>query len=179
MTEKLPPIYNFPPLYTLQPNVLIREQQLNTWCDLILEFAKTTAAWCMSQEGSIIKDSENSDMSIFRNESIQRAVPAPFIEQIWSKMVQTEKALKLNGVYLILWKSVDHWSSQILQWFETSGKLNQVVTLYELLEGDETLGWEFHGMHSSVCEVCIQRLCDRGRATLLKEQNKIMGLKVV
>ncbi|CUS24785.1 LAQU0S19e01574g1_1 [Lachancea quebecensis] len=180
MNEKLPPIYNFPPLYTCQPNVLIREQQLSTWCDLILDFAKTNSVWCMSQEGTVVKDSESSGQSIFRNESIQRSVTAPFRDQIWNKMVQSEKAIKSNnGVYFILWRSVDYWSSQILQWFETTGKLNQVMTVYELLEGDETLGWEFHGMHPSLCEESLQRLRDRGRATLLKEQNKIMGVKVV
>ncbi|SCU81776.1 LANO_0B04148g1_1 [Lachancea nothofagi CBS 11611] len=180
MTENLPPIYNFPPLYTCQPNVLIREQQLNTWCDLLLEYAKNNNAWCINQEGFIMGTSESNNNTIFKNESIQRAAPAPFIDQIWRKMLQSQKVVKSSsGVYFMLWRTIDYWSSLMLQWFETCGKLNQVVTLYELLEGDESLNWEFHGMHQSLCEECLQRLCDRGRATLLKEQNKVMGIKVL
>ncbi|SCU78481.1 LAFA_0A06810g1_1 [Lachancea sp. 'fantastica'] len=180
MAESLPPIYNFPPLYTCQPNVLIREQQLTTWCDLLLEFSKKNKAWCLSQEGTIVGELETSAKSIFKNETIQRTAPAPFVDQIWNRMVETKKAVKFdNGQYLILWRSLEHWSSVFLQWFETAGKLNQVVTLYELLEGDETLEWEFHEMPQKLCELCLQKLRDRGRATLLKEQNKIVGVKVL
>ncbi|SCU93033.1 LADA_0G00980g1_1 [Lachancea dasiensis] len=180
MTDSLPPIYNFPPLYTCQPNVLIRKQQLATWCDLLLNYAKDNKAWCLNHEGSILRDSESSNASIFKNETIQRVAPAPFIDQIWKEMVRGQKAVKNSDeAYFILWRSLEQWSSLVLQWFETSGKLNQVVTLYELLEGDESLGWEFHGMHQTLCELCLQKLCDRGRATLLKEQNKIMGVKVL
>ncbi|SCW03718.1 LAFE_0G16688g1_1 [Lachancea fermentati] len=182
ITAQLPPIYSFPPLYTCQPNALIRQQQLDTWCELILEFAKTNKAWCMSQEGTIVTNSEQASSipSIFVNEQIQRSAAAPFIEEIWSKMLQSEKAIRSSkSTYIILWKSLDSWSSLILQWCESSGKLNQVITLYELTEGDETLDWEFHGMDIELCEKCLLKLCDRGRATMLKDQGKVMGVKIV
>ncbi|SCU80967.1 LAMI_0B04324g1_1 [Lachancea mirantina] len=180
MTTNLPAIYSFPPLYTCQPNALIREQQLTVWCEIIVEFAKKERVWCITAEGTPAKDGGDKQ-SVFRNDVIQRSVKSTFIEEIWHKMIETEKALRIDSDsnYFILWRSLDSWSALILQWFESSGKLNQVITLYELIEGDETLGCEFHGMDSMLMEKCLLRLRERGRASLLKDQNKVMGVKVV
>lgn len=185
MNKQLPPIYSFPPLYTRQPNALIRQQQLDTWCDLVVQYAKQRRAWCMGSDGTTIAqegsldDSQDNEESIFLNSQIQRSVPSPFVEEIWARMLQSGKVIKRQNGYYVLWKDLDSWSSNILQWFETTGKLNQVVTIYELLEGDESIGWEFHGMNPELCEMCLEKLCSRGRATTLKENGKIMGVKVV
>ena len=149
----------------------------------------------MSAEGKLIVDKGNTEInsstglnnekSFFLNEEIQRAASEAFIDEIWLQMFQEGKALKSergqsSSTYYILWKSLDLWASLILQWFESSVKLNQVVTLYELSQGDESIGWEFHGMPEPLLAQCIKPLCDRNRATILKDEfDRPVGLKVI
>lgn len=90
----LPPIYSFPPLYTRQPNSIIRRQQISSWMDLILQYAKSHNAWSMSAEGSIVKEgTESVQESLFVNDEIERSVPQIFINEIWSAMCQEGKAI--------------------------------------------------------------------------------------
>ncbi|CAI4043984.1 ESCRT-II subunit protein VPS25 SKDI_10G3020 [Saccharomyces kudriavzevii IFO 1802] len=199
----LPPVYSFPPLYTRQPNSLTRRQQISTWIDIISQYCKGKKIWYMSADGTVMNDntsgSENTDdddskkarKNLFNNEDIQRSVSQVFIDEIWSRMVKEGKCLPIDQTgkksgnatstrYFIMWKSLDNWASLILQWFEDSGKLNQVVTLYELSEADETLDWEFHGMPENLMYYCLKPLCDRNRATMLKDENgKVIAIKVV
>ncbi|CAI1521709.1 hypothetical protein SEUBUCD646_0J02930 [Saccharomyces eubayanus] len=203
MMASLPPVYSFPPLYTRQPNSLTRRQQLSTWIDIISQYCKSKKIWYMSADGTVIDDdrsengkTDNEDSkkvgkNLFNNEEIQRSVSQVFIDEIWSQMVKEGKCLpidqsgrKSNNTtttrYFILWKNLDNWASLILQWFEDSGKLNQVITLYELSESDETLSWEFHGMPENLLYYSLKPLCDRNRATMLKDENgKVIAIKVV
>ncbi|QHS74329.1 ESCRT-II subunit protein VPS25 [Saccharomyces paradoxus] len=199
----LPPVYSFPPLYTRQPNSLTRRQQISTWIDIISQYCKCKKIWYMSADGAVVNDNsldsgntDNDDSkkvskNLFNNEDIQRSVSQVFIDEIWSQMAKEGKCLpidqsgrKSNNTtttrYFILWKSLDNWASLILQWFEDSGKLNQVITLYELSEGDETFSWEFHGMPENLLYYCLKPLCDRNRASMLKDENdKVIAIKVV
>ncbi|CCH61802.1 hypothetical protein TBLA_0F02630 [Henningerozyma blattae CBS 6284] len=197
MASAFPPVYSFPPLYTPQPNALIREQQVSTWIDIILQYCKSKDSWCMTFEGSVIDLSTlmieiatqgipKERESIFKNNDIQRAVPQSFMEEIWKKLVSDGKAIstdiktKNSRTFYIFWKNVDSWASLILQWFETTTKLNQVVTVYELTQGDESIGWEFYGMPEPMMIHCLKPLLARNRATLMKdEMGKVVAIKVV
>ncbi|EDO18822.1 hypothetical protein Kpol_1028p98 [Vanderwaltozyma polyspora DSM 70294] len=185
----LPPVYSFPPMYTRQPNSLIRRQQINSWIDIITQFCEGRKCWSMNAEGKPIYEDHsnvtNEDKKLFTNVELQRTVPQVFVDEIWTQMCQDGKALryedgKNSSMYYILWNSLDLWASLILQWFETSVKLNQVVTLYELSQGDETINWEFHGMPELLLVKCLKPLCNRNRATILKDDNgKPVGVKVI
>lgn len=187
MSVSLPPIYSFAPLYTRQPNSIIRRQQINSWIDLILQYAKSHNAWRMSAEGNIIgEESESVEGSIFINDEIKRSVPQVFVNEIWSIMCHEGKAIgmdkdkKESSSYYILWRNIDSWGSLILQWFESAGKLQQVVTIYELSQGDESIGWEFHGMPEALTAICLKPLCQRHRATIVNDEyGKPVAVKVV
>ncbi|CCD24357.1 ESCRT-II subunit protein VPS25 NDAI_0D00430 [Naumovozyma dairenensis CBS 421] len=181
-SSSLPATYSFPPLYTRQPNVMIRKQQINAWIDIILQFAQLHKYWIISQDGTPV----SSNLSIFNNESIQRSVPQVFIDEIWSQMIQEKKALPVQehhkniNQYFILWKDIQSWASIILQWFEDFNKLNQVVTIYELSQSDETMEYEFHQMPESLLKVCLKPLCKRNRATMLNDEHGTpIAIKVV
>lgn len=185
-SKAFPAIYSFPPLYTRQPNALIRRQQISSWIELILEFCKSQNYWCMTAEGIPVTENNESKDSIFTNADIQRSVPQVFVEEIWLRMCDEGKALGVEGgrrdssQFYLLWRNFDSWASLILQWFENSGKLNQVVTIYELTDGDETVDWEFHGMPQTLMAFCIKPLCQRNRATLINdERGKPVATKVV
>lgn len=182
----LPAIYSFPPLYTRQPNAIIRRQQIASWIELVLAYCKSQNFWCVTSEGIPVDEYNKLRISIFTNSEIQRSVPQVFVEEIWSKMCEEGKAMgtetgrKDSSQYFVLWRTLDSWASLVLQWFENSGKLNQVVTIYELAQGDETADWEFHGMPEPLLAHCIKPLCQRNRATLIKdERGKPVATKVV
>lgn len=140
----------------------------------------------MTVEGVLVGEGDENKQSIFNNTSIQRTVPQVFIDEIWSKMCEEGKALgtqdgkRDSSQFYILWRNLDSWASLILQWFESSGSLNQVVTIYELSQGDGTADWEFHGMPEPLIAYCIKPLCQRNRATLIKdERGNPVATKVV
>lgn len=185
MTLETPQIYKFPPLYTPQTNKLIRKQQLQTWESIILQTCAQLSKWCINKNGKIYDQSTGELLiSIFENPEIQRACSLEFQQEIWAYMLQNETALQLkesedSNMIAIFWESLDSWSSTILEWCETSGKLNQVITIYEICESDENTNCKFYGMPSSFCLLVLHRLVDRNRATLLKDQGKIVGVKIV
>lgn len=178
MVLELPPIYNFPPLFTPQPNVLIRKQQLDTWTELIVQYCQNNKLWLMSHDGQL--KLSDKKQSLFNNQHINRSVNSLFIDEIWSVMLKNNKAIKYDETkYFILWKSLESWASLILEWCEIHGKLNQVITIYELIEGDESHTWEFYGMNEVFCEIVLNNLVERGRASILKDKDRVMGVKIV
>ncbi|SMN21033.1 similar to Saccharomyces cerevisiae YJR102C VPS25 Component of the ESCRT-II complex, which is involved in ubiquitin-dependent sorting of proteins into the endosome [Maudiozyma saulgeensis] len=176
-----PPIYSFPPLYTRQPNAVIRNKQIDSWIDIILSISKQQSLWEIDSQGKFIQ----SDINIFDNKNIDRIVSPLFIKEILQNMIKNQKLISKDDVgnsssYFILWKNLDSWASLMLEWFETTNKLNQVVTIYELTSGDESIDWEFHSMPDSLVSKCLRLLVKRGRATILKDEfNKDIAIKVV
>lgn len=184
-SPKVPQIYKFPPLYTPQTNKLIRKQQLQTWESIRLQICSQLSKWCISKNGKIY-DSTSGELiiSLFENDEIQRSCSQGFQQEIWNYMLQNGTALQLKDsedstLMAIFWESLDSWSSTILEWCESTGKLNQVITIYEICESDENINCKFYGMPSSFCLLVLQRLVDRNRATLLKDQGKVVGVKIV
>ncbi|CAB4255628.1 similar to Saccharomyces cerevisiae YJR102C VPS25 Component of the ESCRT-II complex, which is involved in ubiquitin-dependent sorting of proteins into the endosome [Maudiozyma barnettii] len=177
---EFPPIYSFPPLYTRQPNAVIRNKQIDSWIDIILSISKQQSLWEIDSQGNFIQQS----ISLFENKDIDRTVSPLFIKEILQRMVKTQKLVARDDMsdstYCILWKNLDSWASLMLEWFETTNKLNQVVTIYELTSGDESIGWEFHSMPDPLVSKCLNLLVKRGRATMLKDEyNKYIAIKVV
>ncbi|AGO13563.1 AaceriAGL318Wp [[Ashbya] aceris (nom. inval.)] len=178
MASELPSIYSFPPLYTRQPNSLIRAQQLDAWLGVLKDYARGGRVWIMGRDGSAREP--KGEGSVFVNEQLQRRVPGPFVDEIWAHAVANGAALRHSAdSFYVLWRSLDSWSALLLQWFETCGRLNEVVTIYELVAGDEASSWEFHGMHEGLCELALGKLVERGRATLISSDGSVVAVKVI
>lgn len=176
----LPAIYSFPPLYTRQPNDIIRNKQIDSWINIILQFSKFEKIWELDSNGKFL----TNDITLFQNDKINRSVTITFIKEILNKMKSDNYLINnnnnSNNTFFILWKNLDSWASLILEWFETTNKLNQVVTFYEIVSGDESINWEFHNMPINLISKILQILVKRGRATILKDEyNKDIAIKVV
>lgn len=182
---EFPPIYSFPPLYTRQPNAIIRNKQIDSWIDIIISISKQNVFWEIDQSGKF----QSSETSIFNNSNINRVVPPLFIKEIFTRMISNNQLISTTNTktkdvdttsYFILWKNLDSWASLLLEWFETTNKLNQVITIYELTNGDESIDWEFHSMPNELIIKCLLVLVKRGRATMLQDEyNKNIAIKVV
>ncbi|CCK69882.1 ESCRT-II subunit protein VPS25 KNAG_0D01300 [Huiozyma naganishii CBS 8797] len=187
---EFPPIHSFPPLYTRQPNKLVRNKQLETWAGIILDNAKKLHRWEIDKTGRF----ERGGPSIFTSESIGRAVPQLFINEIWRHMQRNNQIIlrdeslqwgvlddaDADASFYVLWRPLDAWTSLILEWFDTANQMGKVVTFYELAQGDESLDCEFHGIPEPLLLRILKPLVKRGRATMLKGDNdQYVAIKVV
>ena len=48
-----PPIYQFPPLFTRQPNKTIRNKQIETWINIIVTNCERCKIWVMNKNGDM------------------------------------------------------------------------------------------------------------------------------
>ena len=69
--------------------------------------------------------------------------------------------------YTVLWHSWSKWANMVHKWAMNSGQVNTVLTVHELVEGDDTRGEEFHGLDSVVMVKILEALADKGKAAML------------
>ncbi|KAK5781476.1 ESCRT-II subunit protein VPS25 PWA37_003628 [Arxiozyma heterogenica] len=200
----LPPIYQFPPLFTRQPNKTIRNKQIETWINIILTNCERCKIWVMSKNGDmklINKDTELIEtINIFQNSKINRSCSQIFVNEILLTMKRQNQILNKDGKpptilntnttvenddtvydddFFIMWKSLDQWANEILYWFERTTQLNKVVTFYEIVSNEENSEESFYSMPESLLYQVLKILVKRGRATMLKDDSKYVAIKVV
>lgn len=83
----------------------------------------------------------------------------------------------------VLWYTRNEWANIVLEYAENTGQQGNVLTIYELLNGDLTLSQEFHQMNEVLFVSILQLLVKKGRAQLLSEdvdgKNQTVGVKIV
>ena len=168
-----PPIYDYPPLFTLQPNLDTRQKQIDTWISILLNYAQENkrTTWTLSSEG------------VFTNPKISRSLDSSFILLLYHELVKRNlaewKKDSKNSVLFLYYKTPDEWATILYQYIIDTGQTNSVLTLFELLQGDDTLNQEFHGLDSDFFKSKIlDVLVKSGKATLLSasDENEI-GIK--
>lgn len=201
MSYNFPDIYHFPPFFTKQPNAATFEAQLNHWQDIILGYCKANKIWILSETGSkigsqslddedsdddddeLIDDSEaTKEFNIFRNDTINRHASTELIDDIISSLIKSKHAEWINpnnkkqGL-LILWNTIEEWAYIVYDWIDTSGQNGSILTIYELQRGDMSKTQEFSGMCTPTLIKVLETLVKQGKATLLKDEGKISGVK--
>ncbi len=154
---ELPAIYQFPPLFTRQPNKSIRNKQIETWINIILTNCEQCKIWTITKQGDMkIIDPDTQQVTtfnIFHNTEIDRSCSPIFINEIWQMMQKQGQLLNRDGKdlkistdsdelqtdeeFYILWKSLELWANEILDWFERTTQLNKVVTFYEIVSSED------------------------------------------
>lgn len=147
------------------------------------------------------KDTESVEtINIFQNAKINRSCSQIFINEILLTMKRQNQILNKDGKtpvivntntapendetfydddFFILWKSLDQWANEILDWFERTTQLNKVVTFYEIVSNEENSDESFYLMPESLLYQVLKILVKRGRATMLKDDSKYVAIKVV
>lgn len=201
-----PPIYQFPPLFTRQPNKTIRNKQIETWINIIVTNCERCKIWVMNKNGDMKLTNKDTGLietvNIFQNSEINRSCSQIFINEIWVTMQRQNQILNKDGKppifinsnsnnttendenfnddeFFILWKSLDQWANEILDWFERTTQLNKVVTFYEIVSNEENSDESFYLMPESLLYQVLKILVKRGRATMLKDDSKYVAIKVV
>ena len=155
--------YNFPPFFTIQPNLQTRQIQLEAWNELILAYCKENSIYqldtnqCLNQEP-------------FRNSSINRALNSESLGTILEYMRSKgtiEWCDKSRNSFFVHWKKPDQWAKMIHDWAKAAGMVGTVCTLYELVNGDDTKEQPFHGMDMSTLHMALKSLEKSGKAVLI------------
>ncbi|KAJ8957964.1 hypothetical protein NQ318_001964 [Aromia moschata] len=138
--------YSFPPFFTLQPHPETRSKQVAAWKSLILTYCQKTKTY-------LIDVREASQFSLFNNSTINRKLEHNVIISILSELHKTGNAAsvdKAKNRWEIYWHTLEEWASMIYEFISSRGMQNTVVTLYELMHGEDTQEEEFYGMQQDV-----------------------------
>lgn len=77
----------------------------------------------------------------------------------------------------VYWKSIDEWGDAIWDWVDSTGQKGGVLTVYELVEGEEVSGREWEGMEEDFLKRVLQGLVKRGKAALFSAGEGGLGVK--
>lgn len=69
----------------------------------------------------------------------------------------------------IYWHPLEEWASLIHAWATNNGMTNTVCTLFEMTEGDASLGQEWHGLDRTVFVKALKVLQDQEKCELMGE----------
>uniref|UniRef100_H2ZVP6 Vacuolar protein-sorting-associated protein 25 n=1 Tax=Latimeria chalumnae TaxID=7897 RepID=H2ZVP6_LATCH len=139
MSFEWPWQYNFPPFFTLQPNVDTWQKQLTAWCSLILSYCRHHKLYALTVM-------EAQESPLFNNKKMQRKLSMETILVVLEELRKKGYLISGNLEWLdknktsclIMWRRPEEWGKVIYQWVSKNGMTNSVFTLYELTNGDDT-----------------------------------------
>ncbi|XP_042199289.1 vacuolar protein-sorting-associated protein 25 [Callorhinchus milii] len=164
--------YNFPPFFTLQPNVNTQHKQLAAWCSVVLAYFR----YHKLHQLDVLEAQESQ---LFNNKRIQRKLSTEAIQVVLEdlrKKGNLEWIDKNKTRCLIMWRRPEEWGKLVYQWVSKNGMTNSVFTLYELSNGDDTEGEEFHGLEEWLLIRALQALQSEHKAEIIS-LNDSKGVK--
>lgn len=188
-----PKIHSFPPLYTNQPNATISSHQLDSWCQIILQFCEHYKITSMTLDGNA-KYSQIDGLDIdklpklFDNEEISRSANPEFRKIIINYLIhKLNKAEYIDpkkpelGVF-IYWRTLVEWSELLYSFVDRTGQLGTILTIYELTKSDDNgLPEDLRNIDETLLiKVLKDVLIKQGKAQILfGDDNEIGGVKIV
>ena len=155
----LPPIYSFPPLFTLQPTDATRAKQLESWRWLIL-------GWCAAHRVSSIHLRE---WPLWENAAISRRLSEEGIAAVAEHLIGVGCAVYADGSrtrLTVYYRSPGEWAACVFSWVEAHAMFDQLYTVFELGSGDATVGSDFAGLEPGVLVKALEVLEREGKAVL-------------
>lgn len=179
MTDfKFPWEYQFPPFYSLQPNVETRKVQIKAWRSLILDFCQHHNIHQLHLRDWLSKPP-------FYNESIERRLSLDALRLIIQSLVDSKFAEwvgpysgKDRDTCIIYFKSPEQWAQIIYDYVKEQSLHNTIVTFYEMLEGESTQDKQFHGLDEHIFLKALKILEKQGKAAVM-ELDGSKGVKFV
>lgn len=81
-----------------------------------------------------------------------------------------------GGAFWVFWKRPEEWADVVAEWVEATGQKNTVLTLYELVSGEMSVGQDFHGMDAELLRRSLNVLVKRGKAQVFGSEDQ-QGVK--
>ncbi|GIL95449.1 hypothetical protein Vretimale_1463 [Volvox reticuliferus] len=157
-----PYFFNYPPYFTLQPVKETRDKQVALWCSLILSFCQSTKTYIIDVQ---------SESRLFSNDSINRKLSYEARAAILDELVAQGRAEwvdKSKTQCLIFWKRVEEWAAVLMDFVRTFGLSDSVMTMDELVGGDDVRGTELFGLHTEVLARVLRLLEAQGKVRTFK-----------
>ena len=104
-------------------------------------------------------------LDIFTNTSINRVIHPNLYKAITSHMLSTKKLIRNNkGTLLVWYKSPSEWSSLLHNYaIRTGNTSGAIMTMYELIEGEDSVGEEFHALPEDIWRIVLDELEREGK----------------
>lgn len=195
------PIEDFPPFYTRQPNETTWLEQRQQWVQSILTRSTTYKIWTIDNNGNVLHASPPPELlnslpsNLFNNEKINRKLDSSTILEILSYMqklnnikpIAVAKKTAISAVagtggrklkdvsYLVFWTSPDQWASIILEWIERTGQTGSILTLFEIQSVKDE---PFEGINEEILKLALDVLNKRGRASIMRDEGAVVGVKI-
>ena len=172
-----PQIYSFPAFFTLQPNLTSRHAQLEHWSALILSYTRHHRIFRLSA----LLDPSHAAFPLFHNASINRHLSTAAIRTVLEFMSTHHHAEPTSRKpddateFYMYWRTPGQWADALAGWIDESAQHGVVFTLFELIEGDDSAGRDFHGMDPDVLKKALDVLVKKGRAEVFGTEE--LGVK--
>jgi len=139
-----PPYYNYPPFWTLQTNPVSLKQQYQLWESFVTSFVRH-----LNKFELIVL--EVLQTPLFYNSKINRRLTEMNVKAILDYMVTTGHAEWENEFHTrcrILWRTYAEWIDIFCAWAASTGRTNEIFTVFELLDTYEDQ--EFYKMDAGL-----------------------------
>lgn len=131
------------------------------WSDLVLKYQKHI------NKSTIIPA---EDTPLFNNEEIKRKLSLEDREFVFEELERTGHAAPLDKKrteWEVYWHTLDEWGNLVYSWAVKCGMMNSVCTLYEIINGDDSVSEEFHGLDQGVLVKALKALEAKGKCELI------------
>lgn len=159
---KFPPCYDYPPFWTLQVNEKTREEQLKLWGNLVCAFMQSIN----KTELDVLATLETP---LFYNKKLGRQLSKESVDQVIEFLIKSNNAKWLDDQKIrarIIWRTPEEWGNIIRKYYDSIGKLGEVLTYEEIINGEETEGENFHGINPQMFNEAMQALEAKGKAKI-------------
>lgn len=147
-------VRDFPPLYTLQPNLDVRGRQLAMWRKLLVESKQ------------YIFDVSSK---VFSNPAIDRKLNSIFFGELADYLIKEKSAIWMTEKtrFLFLPVTLETYADSLSQWAVKNGAANSVETLFHIQQSSK--GFDFEGVPDELVIAAARNLEARGKCKVLKE----------
>ncbi|XP_005104944.1 vacuolar protein-sorting-associated protein 25 [Aplysia californica] len=155
--------YKFPPFFSIQPNIETRKKQLEAWCTLVLTYQKH-----MKQYNLDVNEAQNSEL--FYNKQLNRRLNLDAMYTVLEELRKRgnlEWKDKNRSACTLMWRSPAEWGNMIYSWISSRAMNNTVCTLFELSEGEDSVGQDFHGLDKGILLRALKSLEAEGKAEVI------------
>lgn len=166
--------YNFPPFFTIQPNIETRKAQFEVWRSLLVDY-------CYHHNLHKLNIRDQLNKAPFYNERIDRRLSLEDARSIIADLVSKRFAEWCDSqkeTCLIYTKQPVEWAKVIYKYVKEKSLYNTICTFYELLEGDSTVNYEFHQLDEAMFMKALKILEREGKAAVI-EMDGSRGVKFV
>ena len=159
-------LWQFPPMFTIQRQVEVRERQLGVWEEIILSFHRRRREYVL----------EVASAPYFSNKGINRALNKDERNIVLDHMVETGHGEWLDepvrSQFLVMWDTAQQISNEIYSWAQDTGKVGEIFTVYDIHSEDDSVGRGFHHAHPRAIVKALARLQENGKAKIYRDEGK-------